>query len=617
MKKQLIICFLAVILLSISLAAAAGTCSGTVHNCQSHDEDESGCYAAGCNNYKNSKCTGNHDKCSAYSAQSTCELHECTWTEEGGTASTTIIQGGGGVQSIIGLFPRTPSGGDLLYSENAELKVEILYAGKPSNSANVKANSPMFGEVALKHEKNLPEGIYTANVTIKDSPGNKKIIYTAEQSGQYNEAFIFVELKPSLVVAADLEEKYHKDSLIKFNGTIFDKNNKSENNSLVRISGYQNENEIFYIEKFTDKEGRFYSEYLVKHGDPEGKWDILIESESEKKEFGVKSSSTQIDVPKGAIYYSVNFLSPLKEKTFRRGEIIPITIEVKDIDEFVKGASVIIYAPSGDSITLNEIGEGKYSGGYLIKPNDLIDNWLLKAEVKKQIREITKAGGANIPIAVSPAEIKFNILSPSSDVAYTNSRIKIKIKLTYPDGSLVKGADLNAVLSDKGETITLLEVSDGIYEGSRFVGAKEAGTLMLKISAKDINNNFGVLNQEVFVRKRSLVGNVLAFFQDAARQYWWAILTFLIAAALIYKPGFEISWIKGKIQKSAEEQKNLKAMQIETEKKYYKEGTITKKEFRDIMEKYEERMVKAKENEKIYNKKLAEKIDEIKKKRDK
>lgn len=62
--------------------------------------------------------------------------------------------------------------------------------------------------------------------------------------------------------------------------------------------------------------------------------------------------------------------------------------------------------------------------------------------------------------------------------------------------------------------------------------------------------------------------------------------------------------IKRKIKKSIEEQKNLKAMQIETEKKYYKEGIITKREFRDFIEKYEERLAKAREDEKIYKKKL-------------
>ena len=56
-------------------------------------------------------------------------------------------------------------------------------------------------------------------------------------------------------------------------------------------------------------------------------------------------------------------------------------------------------------------------------------------------------------------------------------------------------------------------------------------------------------------------------------------------------------------------------MQMETERKYYKEGSITKKEFRDLMEKYEERLAKANENEKIYKKGLIEKLERIKKKK--
>lgn len=589
---------------------AQGACSGVVHPCISHKDDQSACTAAGCIYVPASgACGGSHNACSTYSSQSTCVAHACTWTP------TTTTTGGGGVQSVIGIFPRAPLGGDLLYSEEVQLKVEIFFAGEPSNGASVKANSSMFGEVILEHEKNLPDGIYVANVTIKDAtPGSKRIVYTVEQSVQYNEAFILVELKPSLEITAGLDDIYYKNNLMKFDGTVLDKDKKPKNNSIVKISGYQDENKVFYIETFTNKEGNFYSEYLIKYGDPEGNWKILIEAESEEKEYGDKSLSTQIGVPSGALYYSVNFLSPLKEKTFKRGEVVPITIEVKDINEFVNEASVIVYSPSGDSITLNEVGDGKYFGNYIIKPDDLMGNWFLVAEVKKHVGTFVRVGGANIPIIVGPTEIKFNILSPVSDVVYTNSRLKIKVKLTYPDGSLVKGADLNAVLSDSNEAIPLLEISDGIYEGSHFIGTEFVGTSDFKISADDINKNFGTLSQVIFVRKRSFVGNILAFIGDIAKQYWWAIVTFLVAAFLIYWPTLDVSWIKRKIRKSTDEKKNIKEMQIETEKKYYKEGRITKKEFRHIMEEYEERLTKAKENEKIYKKGLIEKLEKIRKK---
>ncbi len=611
MKKLLVFCFFAVILLSISFATAEWICSGNVHGCMTHKNDEPACAAAGCTyNIGDGKCQGTHNGCSTYSSESDCGDHGCGWS----FVNPSIE--GGGVQSVIGIFPRIPLAGDELYSEIIPLKVEIFYAGKPSNGASVKANSSMFGEVVLEHSPNLPEGIYTGNATIKDIEyGSKRITYFAEQSQQYNEAYVSVELKPSLEIITRLEEIYYKDSIIKFNGTVFNKEQKLENNSLVKISGYQNGNKIVYIETRTNKEGNFYSEYLIKHGDPEGIWNILIEAESEEKESGFKSLSTQISVPAGVQYYSVNFLSPLQEKTFRRGELVPITIEVKDINEAVTGASATIYAPSGDSTILTEIGEGKYSGAYLIKANDQIDDWFLKVEVQKQVGDITKVGGANVPIIVSPAEINFNVLSPISDVVCTNSRMKIKIKLAYPDGSLAKGADLNAILLNKNEDIPIKEISDGIYEGSYFVGTEDVGTLIIKIDAKDVNDNFGTLKKEVFVRKRSFVGNILALILDAAKQYWWAILTVLIAVALIYRTKIETSWIKGQIKKSLDEQEKIKTMQIETEKKYYKEGAITKKEFRDITGKYEERVAKAKENEKVYKKILAEKLDKKKKKK--
>lgn len=607
MKKLLIISlsFLVVLSFSINFVIAAGTCSGTLA-CNYPKEPacitHCGCAWSG-------SCAATSGGCSDCSDETSCTGRAgCTWTE-----SVIPPEGGGGVQSVIGIFPRTPLGGDLLYSETVQLKVEIFFAGEPTNNAIVKANSSMFGEITLEHKRSFPDGIYMANVTIKDvEPGSKRIIYIVEQSAQYNEAFILVELKPSLEISTEIDEMYYKDNLIRFNGTVFNKDQKPENNSIVKISGYLDEDRIFHIETFTNNEGKFYSEYLIKHGDPEGNWKILIEAESEEKESGSKLLSTKINVPAGVLYYSVNFLSPLKEKTFRRGEVVPITVEVKEINQFVEGASVIIYTPSEESITLKEIGDGKYSGNYVIKPNDLMGDWFLKTEAKKQIGEFTKVGGANMPLTIGPTEIKFNILSPVSDVIYTNSRLKIKVKLTYSDGSIVKGADLNAILSN--ETIPLLEVSDGIYEGSHFIETKDVGTLNIQISAEDINENFGSLNETVFVRKRSFIGNILAFILDMIKQYWWAFLTFLIAVFLIYQPSLEISWIKRKIKKLKKEQENIKAMQIETEKKYYKEGVITEKEFRNIMEKYEERLAKTKEDETIYNKKLTQELKKVKNK---
>ena len=604
--------------------AVSGTCSGTAHACSSHNGDQTACTAAGCNyNTNNNKCTASHNACSTYSSQSDCELHACTWTADSGgndtttttTTTTTATEGGGtSVQEVVGLAPRYPLGGDLIEHGTLQLKVQVYYAGEPSNGASVIANSTMFGEIKLVHEPDLPEGIYVANVTIgKDvEEGPQRIFYTVRQGSQYNEASLLVEVEPGLNIAINLAQKYNKGDSIEFSGIVLNPDGEPETNAVVIISGYKEDNKIFSLGAKTDENGTFSAPYLIRYADPEGVWNIKIEATSEDENVGIKTLSSTITVPPGVVYYSVNFLSPLAESLYRRGEVISISVEVKEIDAVLEGASVVVYTPSDEAITLEEVSPGVYAGNYVVKPDDSVDDWFLKAEATKQIGKLIKVGGANLPIKIGSTEIKFNILSPESEITYTNSRLKIKTKLTYPDDSLSKGAVLNAFLSN-GEIIPLLEKSDGVYEGEYFVTTEDIGTLNVEINVKDANGNFGTFKQSLFVRKRSVIGNILAYVQDVAKKYWWAILAFLIAAALIYKPGFEISFVKRKIQRSIEEQKNLKAMQVDTEKKYYKEGKITKKEFRDIMEKYEERLAKAIENERIYKKGLTEKLERIKK----
>ena len=90
-------------------------------------------------------------------------------------------------------------------------------------------------------------------------------------------------------------------------------------------------------------------------------------------------------------------------------------------------------------------------------------------------------------------------------------------------------------------------------------------------------------------------------------RYWWAILIFFVSAIIIYKPTLEIKFANRKIQKSKDEQKRIKTMQVEAEKGYYNKGSITKNEFREISSKYEDRLAKAREEQRTYEKYLAEK----------
>lgn len=612
--KLLITCliFLFAILIFNGFVTAVGTCSGTVHACNSHNGYQSACTSAGCNyNANQNTCTSaNHFACSTYSSQSTCESHTCTWTED-----TTTTTGSGGVQAVIGIFPRAPLGGDSVESRALQLQVQIYYAGEPSNSASVSASSSIFNDVTLTHKSGSADGIYSANVTIDDDvePGDYRILYTATQSSQFNEADIIVSLENPLNLAMNLQDTYNKGSKMTLSGTVTDSSGNPIKNSSVEISGLQSGNKIFEIATITKEDGGFSINYSIKYSDPEGSWDISAKAVSEDKKVGTVSLSTRVEVPAGVDYFSVNFLSPLKDKEFKRGETIPLTVDVKYADAAIQNAQVVVYTPDGSSAILTESEPGVYSGAYVIKPTDSLGNWFLRAEVTKQTDTSTRVGGANLPIKVSSLEIQFNILSPTSTEVGTNSRINFKIQPLYPDGSLVRGANFEVKLSN-GQVIQLFETTPGIYEGSYLVTLEDVGTLKIESVITDAEQNVGTLEKNLLVIKRGIIGNAVFYAWDKVKQYWWAIFAFLIAAGLIYKPSFEISWIKARIQKLSTEQKNLKTIQIDAEKKYYKEGSLTKKEFRDTMEKYEESMTKAKAKEKIYRDKLSEKISKVRKK---
>ena len=63
----------------------AGTCTGTVHACSIHNDNQATCEAAGCSyNTHNGACSGTHNACSTYdnTDSATCTSHSCTWTAD-------------------------------------------------------------------------------------------------------------------------------------------------------------------------------------------------------------------------------------------------------------------------------------------------------------------------------------------------------------------------------------------------------------------------------------------------------------------------------------------------------------------------------------------------------
>ncbi len=548
--------------------------------------------------------------CNGLETTSNC-LSDCNSNSSSGTQSssstTTIIGGDGGVQSVIGIFPRYPLTGEKIKYGKWTIKTEIYFAGETTNSASVRAKSDLFEEdIILRHNQEDPKGMYSSEVSVKSniSPGQHRIMLISNMGGQYNEAQMLVDLVYDLNVEFNLSDKNTKGKNMFLTGTVKSAENELLDNGLIKIKGKKQDILIFEVKSITDNEGKFLAVYPIKFSDPEGDWDIEVEAISEDGRVGFNKKAANIKISSGTNYYSVNFLNPISEGSFKRGEIIPVSVEVKDSEYLVEGANVSLSTPSEEKIFLKEIQPGIYSGEYKIKQTEPIGKRYLKAFAENKQNQVIKVGGTSLPIAIASTEIKFK-LEGLEDVIFTNSKLKIITNLEYLDGSPVRGAQVNALLSN-GEILNLIEKKDGIYESAYLVESESQGSLNIDIRATDSSDNKGIYSKSLIVKQRSKVGNYIAIIWYYILKYWWASLIMIASLIIIYRPHIERKINKLNLKKSVELQKRIKALQIETEKRYYKKGEISKKEFSEIMMGLEQNMTKSREKQKEYQQRLNE-----------
>jgi len=512
---------------------------------------------------------------------------------------TTTIEysGGGGIQKVVGIIPRSPEFFGTTKRGTYLFLTQVYYAGKPSDDAKVVAESDLFGTLNFPLLKHLEDGFYGLNITINKNitKGKYKLVYKAEQASQYDEFTILINVDPGLRMDISLNEEYSKGQNLEISGFIYDFNKTLQSNVNTTISAYQ-EGLIFRNELFTDKKGFFRYIFPISFAEPEGKWIINITAEDEFGNFGYKTFAPKIKTPKGIVYYTVSFLNPLKGNTYKRGEIIPITVEVKDGINLLADANVSMKTIKGNEIKLRSIEPGIYSASYNLNFNDPLGTRKISVEAEKTIGGIVKVGGFSIPIEIEPTDIMLELINPENNNFYSASKIKFFVKAKYFDGSPVRGADVKTRLSNNA-VVDLIEKKEGVYIGEYSIPENYDGSLSFELFAEDSYMNEGSSEPQVlYVTKRGRFELfLLKIYRNYVRPYWWAIAIFIIILSLIYRPYYEIRSMSKKLQRLKEEEKNIKNMQIDTENKYYKEGSISKQEFNQLMVEYEERLSKNKE----------------------
>ncbi|MBU4501316.1 MAG: hypothetical protein KKA79_01895 [Nanoarchaeota archaeon] len=591
-------------------AEAGGTCysspCGTFLSCYS--ETGGSCTTGYC-------CTG-----ACTTEVRACGDGEC---DAGETCLNCESDCGACVEEAVSINLREPPNRDTLKRGTHVLKVIVFFGKRPTSSAKVYAEAPFFPEKLRLYDDSVHQdekqfdGIYANEFIIgKDvKPGDYKIKLTAEKDKARDEEIITLTVDPNLnIKLASLQESYVKGERINLNGEIEDFE-KETPNVTVKLS-LDRLGDMLYEQTYkTNVFGQFLDSYLISFADPDGGWNLKITAEDKDGNEGKLNLKPMIGTPAGVTYYLVEFLSPVKGASYSRGETVPISIQVSQEEMPIERAKVTLLSPKGKYLELTELEPGVYTTNYNIDFNDPLGQWRLAVQAIKEIAGVTRAGGNTIPLQIKSGEIRFEILSPIDQTALTGQNIIYRIKAMYPDDTLVRGAELKVELSNN-QTLIFFEEKAGIYTTEYLATTQDIGALDAKIIATDTKGNTAIIPSLLLhVEKRTIVElYMILFYRKVIRLYWWAFLTFLIIAGMLYKPTFDIKMLNRILMKSKNEQKTVRAMQIEAEREYYKLRSISKSDFKRLIQGYKERLANAKEQQKKAEEKLGKKLKKVKKK---
>ncbi|MBI2572698.1 hypothetical protein HYV86_02470 [Candidatus Woesearchaeota archaeon] len=603
-------------ILGVPSVFADGTCSGTVHACNSHNGDQSGCTSVGCSyNQNNNKCSGTHDACSTFSSQATCQSHSCTWAETppppdpGSNATisiTTSGMGSGSTPPPIKIVFKSPADEASLRRGSFDLVVQGFEGIYPSSQIRVNAFSSLFGEVTLEPDfQNRGVGFYGATINLKEGTAAEvyEIIVRGELSS-FDEERIRVHVNPTLEITTSIKERFQKGEHLMLDGKVsyFDKEIASGIPiSLSIISGH----EIFTKVINTSSLGFFSFDFPISFAEPSGVWRVELNAYDKLGNIGQRVLNTTVVTPPKVAYYDVRFLSPVEHTEFVRGEIIPITVEVREGKDLVSGLDVHFHNLHNEKILLKEVALGTYSVGYQTKYDGKLGNWHLAVEALHQSREgIYKAGGNHLALTLRPAQINAVLVRPTKTDFFTGQEVEFAVEAHYSSGAPLEKGVVFVALGPR--IIKLGEVGLGLYSSTIVLNPDDALCAELEVSVQDIYNNRLELSHVpvniILVNKYEL--KLRLFYYNVFSRYWYFFAGGLVLLLIISYPTWHRLLLRVHLKRILNHEQRIIETQKDLQWKYFKHHVISRDD-------YEKLMLELREKMSTYHEKKLELLDKI------
>lgn len=524
------------------------------------------------------------------------------------TIITTTTTGGGGPQPVK-IIIKSPQDGDTIKRGVLTILVEGYVTRNLDSDIRVSAESELFGKVKLLNNfEQRGSGIYGANVTIgKDIKKGEYALVVKGEKSTYDEQRILITVDPTIYINTFFNKKeFFKGERIRLSGdlTYFDKEPVKNNTVKMSISAPD-----FLLNKtaVSNPFGRFEEDYLISFAEPDGAWEIKVMAEDKEGNEGKVNLLTKVSTPKGVAFYTVTFLSPLTNAEFKRGSIVPITVEVKAEGKLVKDAILDFRDPKAEITGLREVAPGTYTAEYKISPDDPLGNWHIAVQAVKTINNITRAGGTKIPLTILPAALNLVLVTPRTTDFFAGQQTEIKAELRYADGTEVEKAEVFAAIGN--QTIKLVETNFGEYSAFYLFTEKDLKTTSLQLNAYDIYGNTINLTPKAIEVKQ--IGKyelkLRLFYYNILARYWYLFVLGIIFVVLITQPLWYHAYLKRNLNKTIEHEKRVIEMEKDTQRKYFKHHSISREDYDKLMLKYRESASDLKEKKLMLNKRLKRK----------
>lgn len=466
--------------------------------------------------------------------------------------------------------------------ENALIKVKITAEGRNATSADAAA-SGFFGAIKLRndgmHEDDAGGDAVFANSVLIDknaAEGTFPVAVSASFLGvDSNGAVIDFAVDPRLNVDFSLNERYSLGDIIGISGTITRR--ETPLGIPLALSLKSGNAVIFEAELESDSNGRFSLPYHTSMLDPVGNWAVFLSGNDELGNYADANRVIVVERAKTTAFLRVEFVGEFRD-SYERESQLQLIVNVKDEKGGpVSGADTRLLTPLQETIPLHEFKEGQYTGVYDIPYNTPLGKKRFEVHSSKSDGGVSYDGFTGRYITITETTIRTEIMEPREVHYRVGDAMPVKVKAYYPSGKLATAATGRALLGTR--EIAIPQASVGILETSVALEEGDAGIANLFIEVSDGFGNRGLSETQLEISGVSFTYNLQknAVLIAAAAGIILLVLAILgvIAGAIVLSRRLDLR------------KKELQNLEHKLQTDYFEKGSITREEYRSLLDKYE------------------------------